>query len=303
MASIGETVKKIRNIKGFTQKEVYSGIVSRSFANRFERGLNDVSASKLFAILDNLSISVDEFRFIQNDYHQTATQELDNRLRKAYDAHNLQIMGKIVADHKESPNLGLRSLAATGEILIECYYSKTITVTPEIDNLWNKLFSSKTWTIQEIKFADILFVIAISKGKAELIPEIFDQFEKNCKQYISLENDPFDMSTELMNMYLTVFQIQLNLTEYDRARKLIDRVMVIDPHTLSADGRIMQQLINGVWQLYFGDETKGDQILKAIEQFEGLYSPPIDHNAMGIIEIRRKLAKQYRKELGKQATD
>ena len=303
MASIGETVKKIRNIKGFTQKEVYSGIVSRSFANRFERGLNDVSASKLFAILDNLSISVDEFRFIQNDYHQTATQELDNRLRKAYDAHNLQIMGKIVADHKESPNLGLRSLAATGEILIECYYSKTITVTPEIDNLWNKLFSSKTWTIQEIKFADILFVIAISKGKAELIPEIFDQFEKNCKQYISLENDPFDMSTELMNMYLTVFQIQLNLTEYDRARKLIDRVMVIDPHTLSADGRIMQQLINGVWQLYFGDETKGDQILKAIEQFEGLYSPPIDHNAMGFIEIRRKLAKQYRKELGKQATD
>ncbi|WP_225430575.1 helix-turn-helix domain-containing protein [Lentilactobacillus buchneri] len=38
MKTIGQTVKMIRQIKGFTQSEVYSGVMSRSFAHRFENG-------------------------------------------------------------------------------------------------------------------------------------------------------------------------------------------------------------------------------------------------------------------------
>ncbi len=45
MKNIGQTVQQIRKIKGFTQSEVYSGIISRSFAFRFENGESDISAT------------------------------------------------------------------------------------------------------------------------------------------------------------------------------------------------------------------------------------------------------------------
>lgn len=68
MQAIGCTLKQIRLAKGFTQKEIYQGIVSRSFAIRLESGHHDLGASKLFLILDRLGVSAGEFRFIQNDY-------------------------------------------------------------------------------------------------------------------------------------------------------------------------------------------------------------------------------------------
>ncbi|GHP15044.1 transcriptional regulator [Lentilactobacillus fungorum] len=299
MPAIGQTVKKIRQIKGFTQKEVYSTIVSRSFANRFERGLNDVSATKLFQILDNLSISLDEFRFIHNNYQQTKVQALQDQLIHAYEAHNLQIMGKIVADYKTSRDLGLRSVAATGEILIEAYHSKTVSMTPEINNLWDQLAAAKTWTIREIKLADVLFVIAVSTGQVALIPKIFAKFETNCLKYLPNGHDPFNLSDELMNMYLTVFQIQLNLTHFEQAKQLAKKVGAIDAHLLTANGRICQQLIVGIANLYFGNEEAGQRILRAIEQFEALYTPAIDHNVIGIIQIRKKWAKKYRRQQAK----
>lgn len=45
MTNIGETIHQIRLSKGLTQQEVYSGIISRSFASRFESGANDIGAS------------------------------------------------------------------------------------------------------------------------------------------------------------------------------------------------------------------------------------------------------------------
>ncbi|MCF7523150.1 hypothetical protein L3X07_06975 [Levilactobacillus brevis] len=42
MQTIGRTLKQIRLAKGFTQKEIYQGIVSRSFAIRLESGQHDL---------------------------------------------------------------------------------------------------------------------------------------------------------------------------------------------------------------------------------------------------------------------
>ena len=68
MEKIGVTTRKIRLIKGLSQKQVYGGIISRSFANRFESGTNDIQASKFLKILDNLAISPTEFQYINNNY-------------------------------------------------------------------------------------------------------------------------------------------------------------------------------------------------------------------------------------------
>ena len=64
----GEVVRKIRLSKGLTQKEVYLGIVSKSYAIEFEKGNHSISATLLLDILERLSLDMDEFLYISQDY-------------------------------------------------------------------------------------------------------------------------------------------------------------------------------------------------------------------------------------------
>ncbi|GAD17449.1 helix-turn-helix transcriptional regulator [Lentilactobacillus otakiensis] len=295
MKSIGQTVKMIRQIKGFTQNEVYSGVMSRSFAHRFESGENDISATKLFQILDNLLISVEEFRFIQNDYHRSSEQELQQQLQDAYAVHNLQEMGKIINDNKDSRNFSLKSIAGIGQVLVETYQSKTFSITPAMESFWKELFNSKTWTLQEIRNANLLLPIAVNSHREHLIPTIVQRFENNCQKYLTATGDPFHVSDELMGMYLTLIQTELNTEQYGSVKQLVNKATNIDKFLLTWNGRFEQQLIVAIWNLYFGNEKDGETIIAKIAGVENLYVPPIDHNFRAIADMRRKLAKIYKK--------
>lgn len=66
--SIGATLKKIRENKGYTQQEISDNTMARSTYTKFER--NDISPtlSKYLAILDHMDMSHEEFLYILNDY-------------------------------------------------------------------------------------------------------------------------------------------------------------------------------------------------------------------------------------------
>ena len=48
---IGEHLKKVRNSKNLTQKEMAAGIVNRSFYSRVENGSSSITADNLMKIL------------------------------------------------------------------------------------------------------------------------------------------------------------------------------------------------------------------------------------------------------------
>ena len=62
MEKYGLTVRQIRLNKGFKQKEIYTGLLSKSFSIDFEKGLYDIKFSIMLNILKRLMISIDEFR-------------------------------------------------------------------------------------------------------------------------------------------------------------------------------------------------------------------------------------------------
>lgn len=68
----------------------------------------------------------------------------------------------------------------------------------------------------------------------------------------------------------------------------------LKPAFLTWQGRFTQQLVILIWHLYFGSEDEAAKISDALTSIESLYSPVIDHNILAIIDIRQKLAKQYR---------
>lgn len=65
---IGKIIRNIRISKNLKSKNIYAGILSRPAISRFEKGISDTTTEKLFNILDNLNISLEEFHFIYNDY-------------------------------------------------------------------------------------------------------------------------------------------------------------------------------------------------------------------------------------------
>jgi transcriptional regulator with XRE-family HTH domain len=59
--SYGELIRKIRLEKGFSQKEIYYDIVTKSYAIEFEKGNHDLSFKLLLKVLDRLRIDLGEF--------------------------------------------------------------------------------------------------------------------------------------------------------------------------------------------------------------------------------------------------
>ena len=68
MENYGHTIRELRLSKGFSQKEIYTGILSKLFAIDFEKGLYDVKFCLMLKILSRLMISVDELMLIHNGY-------------------------------------------------------------------------------------------------------------------------------------------------------------------------------------------------------------------------------------------
>ena len=60
---IGEHLKKVRNSKNLTQKEMAAGIVNRSFYSRVENGSSSITADNLMKILYRHELSMTNFLY------------------------------------------------------------------------------------------------------------------------------------------------------------------------------------------------------------------------------------------------
>ena len=57
----GEFIKKIRQEKHLTQKELAEGILSKNFLSKFERGESKITSEIFLNLLERLNVSLDEF--------------------------------------------------------------------------------------------------------------------------------------------------------------------------------------------------------------------------------------------------
>lgn len=69
MNTYGLTVRKIRQDKGFLQKEIYDDVVAKSFAIRFEKGEVMLQYDTFLNVLANLNVTPTEFHYIHENYH------------------------------------------------------------------------------------------------------------------------------------------------------------------------------------------------------------------------------------------
>ncbi|MCA5597913.1 MAG: helix-turn-helix domain-containing protein [Lactiplantibacillus plantarum] len=294
MTNIGETIHQIRLSKGLTQQEVYSGIISRSFASRFESGANDIGASKLFAILDNLAISADELRFIHQNYQPSAYDQALWTIRHAYETLNFPALATWIREHRHSPHAYEQLIASYASILMLSYDHRSVGVTTTTQPAFDHLRQAKTWTLQELKLVPVLIpIIASIDGLAALTP-LTTRMAANCASYQTAWGDPFHVSNDLLDFYGSLFQTKLNFHDFQSAQNLKTKFTAIDSHQLNWDGRLSQQFWLGIWNLYFGDWQIGNQLLDEVSVLETHHHPRIDNTLFAIRNVRTKQAQTYR---------
>lgn len=104
MEKYGLTVRQIRLNKGFKQKEIYTGLLSKSFSIDFEKGLYDIKFSIMLNILKRLMISIDEFILIHNHYHENLINQTlveINEKKFENDDHYAQLINDIIKEESK----------------------------------------------------------------------------------------------------------------------------------------------------------------------------------------------------------
>lgn len=296
MEQVGVTIRKIRKIKGITQQQAYSGIVSRSFATRFENGDNDIQSEKLFKILNNLAVTPNEFQFINNNYKRPLMDSLLGEIYIMYNDHSFSELYQWIKKHKNGSSSEEKYAVAYAEILMFTFDHLTMPVTDNTYFLLTHLLEEKTWTLQEIRIVKIILPLIIKNSEVSVsIEDLTIKFEKNCWNYLTNEEDPFHVLNELVSFYSIVFQIYLNVRNYKLAKEIKSKFLKISESQIDLEGKITRKFWLAIYELYFGDFANGEKTIKQLEMIQKLFSDKGMLNIKTIFEIRRKGAVIYRK--------
>ena len=295
MVKVGVTTRKIRLMKGLSQKQVYGGIISRSFANRFENGTNDIQAGKFLKILDNLAISPTEFQYINNNYEPSKIDQMLAEVSYLYSVHAFSSLAHWLQQHKSSENEQVQIVAGFAELMLTTYGYRKFPLSKNIHMLVYHLISEKNWTVQEIRIVSMLVPVIATHEQFKIeISTITERMEQNCSHYLTKYSDPFQINDELVNYYGVVFQNYLNSKAYIKACAMREKFISLDEKLFDWDTRISQQLWLAVWELYFRDFKSGKQTLEKIIDFKKIFKEKFALNIEAITKVRVQDSQKYR---------
>ncbi len=84
----GYVLRRLREEKGYSLRQVSNGILSTSFLSKFERGESNISLSHFIKIIERMNISLDEFVFAANEYKPGELDRLMADIATAYQRNN-----------------------------------------------------------------------------------------------------------------------------------------------------------------------------------------------------------------------
>ena len=101
MNDYGSIIRNIRNGKGLTLKDVTGNGVSLPQLSRFERGKSSLSLDKLFIVLENMGVSVEEFEYAARGYRLNPFDQLLKEAMGLFNDENIHGLRKMVNDQKK----------------------------------------------------------------------------------------------------------------------------------------------------------------------------------------------------------
>lgn len=252
----GEVVRKIRLSKGLTQKEVYLGIVSKSYAIEFEKGNHSISATLLLDILERLSLDMDEFIYISQDYRLNEQANYIFRYSNYSNNHDLPALyqlfhelkeqqGAIATVHAAEVRSRIRIIEATNRT---GSYTADVVLPEDKTTIIQYLTNLQTWTLQEIQlFANTLEFI---DGEKQLI--FFKQLSESLELYKNYDRGREIFCTLLVNL----IRETLDENQLDYAEVLIEQLFLLSTEYKEFFHRLCAKFFSHVLQIKRGEQKE-----------------------------------------------
>ncbi|MCI1686633.1 helix-turn-helix domain-containing protein [Schleiferilactobacillus harbinensis] len=205
MTAYGQTVRRLRLGQGLPQKAVYSGIVSRSFYAKFEKGQTNIGADKLFEILRRLTISPNEFLFQHRGMRPPAIQQLSKQIDQDYQAGDLQALRDFYTANRYHRLPEMRALALRA-------YTGVYTANQNILHMSNApiaevqalLAQTPQWTLSQARLIiETNLLIPLSNPQHQAF---FRQAVATLRDYLAFDDQ---VANDLGGAYLNEIQTQL----------------------------------------------------------------------------------------------
>ena len=215
----GKTIRKIRQNKGLTLKEIYLGIVSKSFYIEFEKGNYNIEARKFEYILNRLSLTFQEFQFIHNDYQMNEFKNLNDQIEFHYSTWDLISLSNIYHTYKNSSYSRERYAASRAYALIYITEDNSDFMSKApLNELKAYLTSLKEWSLEDIQN----YVSIASAFDFATTKYFFQLAIDSLKKYEEFDRDTYNNLCK--DLYMGQIQASLIHQEVNGAIKLLKQM-------------------------------------------------------------------------------
>ena len=115
----GEFIKKIRQEKHLTQKELAEGILSKNFLSKFERGESKITSEIFLNLLERLNVSLDEFEQLVTAKH--SQKEFLQKLETLKSQKDSYLLENLKAEEKQLFQSDRNRRHLHNQILVEAH--------------------------------------------------------------------------------------------------------------------------------------------------------------------------------------
>ncbi|CYU37442.1 helix-turn-helix domain-containing protein [Streptococcus suis] len=209
MSCFGKTLKFIREGKGKSLAEVAKGHISTSQLSRFENGESDITVSKLFGVLAEMNVDVDEFVYASQDFKKDELTRILEQLKQSIYIRDVVTIKKILSEQlAKAERDSRREFHRLNAILIAYKLrnlDKTIVVSKgDTAFLTDYLFRVENWSYYEI----LLFANTIDKLGHQTMMLFCRELIHRTQFYREMKQHRLVVSQVLLSAYLVSVQTQ-----------------------------------------------------------------------------------------------
>lgn len=262
MEKYGCTIRKIRLNKGFSQKEIYSGLLSKSFSIDFEKGKYDIKFSIMIEVLKRLMISVEELLLIHNNYQETPINKVLTQLDIKKFANNINYalnITNIINEKRKENSDYVNHLEYWQLLILQSIYSNFHDTSSKEylrakQNIQKHLFNMETWTLSEIRlFSNMHFLFDDTKIKTSLFLTSWKSMEKY--QYHP------EFMTYISHLLTNNLFFLIYTEQYDLVNQVIKRLYELTDDITMMTWKVMLYFLEGLYYYATDKQEKGLQLI------------------------------------------
>ncbi|MDH6363740.1 transcriptional regulator with XRE-family HTH domain [Enterococcus sp. PF1-24] len=217
----GKIIKKIRKEKGFTQKEIYTGVVSKTFYSDFEAEKYSVELVKFQELLTNLGISYEEFEYYRKENQVDEAAVLEKQIDELYKTGKFEALYDLYEKYYRHENTALRYLA------IQAYLLVLITNTnfykfsrAPFSEILAELENAKMWTLKELKLSKLV-LLSLSEQDKERAESLYQRIVAELKKYQAFDSKIY--YEEIGDLHFNRIQSLLVINDIESAEATLSR--------------------------------------------------------------------------------